>query len=303
MTSYLLGDLSEPEVTALERDFFSNPEVFARLVQAETELVDDYVRRRLPPQLKARFEQHYLSDARRLARVEFAEALATKIDEVESAEEARPSGVRARWQEPLLALGAGGLWRISVAAALALLFASTGWLLLQSRRLRGELAQSETARARDEQRTRDLQGQLLSELERLKGRSGTPTTQSATSSTPTLVSLLLTVPSARAPDAGAPSTLAISPEIREVRIQLAMDVAEYARYQVSLNAVAGPVVFTRQHLAPRKMDTSVLVAVTVPADRLAAGDYMLTLSGERPGAPPETVSQLLIRVVTASSPR
>jgi hypothetical protein len=313
MTSYLLGDLSEPEVTALERDFFSNPEVFARLVQAETALVDDYVRRRLPPQLKARFEQHYLSDARRLARVEFAEALATKIDEVESAEEARPSGVRARWQVPLFTLGAGGLWRMSVAAALALLFASTGWLLLQSRRLRGELAQSETARARDEQRTRDLQGQLLSEqttarelaseLERLKGRSGTPTFQSATSSTPTLVSLLLTVPSARAADAGAPSTLAISPETREVRVQLAMDDAAYASYQVSLNAVAGPVVFTRPRLTPRKVDTGVRVAVTVPADRLAAGDYMLTLSGERSGAPPEAVSQLLIRVVTASSPR
>jgi hypothetical protein len=79
--------------------------------------------------------------------------------------------------------------------------------------------------------------------------------------------------------------------------------AEYATYQVSLNAVAGPVVFTRRGLAPRRVDTGVRIAVTVPADRLATGDYMLTLSGERPGAPPEAASQLLIQVVTASSPR
>jgi hypothetical protein len=313
MTSYLLGDLSEPEATALEREFFSNPDVFARLVQAETALVDDYVRRRLPPQLNARFEQHYLSDPRRLARVEFAEALKTKIDEVESAEQPRPSGVRARWQDSLLALGAGRLWQVSVAAALALLFASTAWLWLQSRRLRDELALSEIARARNEGRTRDLQGQLASEqttarelageLERLKAHSGAPTTPPVTSSTPAFVSVLLTVTSARAPDAGIAPTLAIPPGTREVRIQLAMDDAEYVSYQVSLNAVAGPVVFTRQRLAPRKVQPGVRIALTVPADRLAAGDYMLTLSGERSGAPPETVSQLLIRVATASSPR
>src|SRR5882724_1542124 len=185
MTSYLLGELSEAEATALEREFFSDTDVFSRLVEAETGLVDDYVRRRLPPQLRARFEQQYLSDPRRRARVEFAEALTTKIDEVESAATVHPG----RDAEPARVEARGArtwLWRASMAAALVVAIASTSSLWLQSRRLRGEL---EIARASGERRTRDLQDQLsraqtsarelASELERSKAPSGLPTSPSA----------------------------------------------------------------------------------------------------------------------------
>jgi hypothetical protein len=303
MTSYLLGELSEAEATAFEREFFAKPDVFARLVEVETGLVDDYVRRRLPPQLSARFERQYLSDPRRRARVEFAEALTTKVDEVESAanvhprSDAEPMRVEAREVRPWL-------WQASMAAALVLAIASTGWLWLQSRRLRGEL---EIARASGEQRTRDLQGQLsraqtsarelASELERLK----TPSGPSAAPTAPSLVSLLLTVPSARAPQPGDVPTVAIPPGTRDVRFELAMAEAEYASYQVAVNPVASPAVFTRQRLVPRKVGAGARIAVTAPADRLVAGDYMLTLAGERPGASPEAVSQLLFRVVASRS--
>jgi hypothetical protein len=304
-TSYLLGELSEAEATALEREFFANPDVFARLVEAETELVDDYVRRRLPPPLSARFERQYLSDPRRRARVEFAEALATKIDEVESAAKVQASrgAERARVEVPEARTW---LWRASMAAALLVAIGSTGWWWLQSRRLRGELTHSELARTSGEQRTRDLQDQLskaqtsasalASELERLKTPPGPPPTQPA----PSFVSLLLTVPSARAPEPRDAPTLAIPRGTREVRFELAMPEAEYASYQVAVNPVVGPAVFTRQRLVPRRVGAGARIAVTAPAERLVAGDYMLTLTGERPGAPPETVSQLLFRVIVSS---
>jgi hypothetical protein len=304
MTSYLLGELSEAEATALEREFFADPDLFARLVEAETGLVDDYVRRRLPPPLSARFERQYLSDPRRRARVEFAEALTTKIDEAEPAAEvhpdrdARPASEARTW-----------LWRASMAAVLVVSIASTGWLWLQSRRLRGELSQSELARASGERRTRDLEESLSraqasarelgSQLERLKTPPGLPMIPSA----PSFVSLLLTVPSARAPQAGDAPTLAIPPGTREVRFELAMSEAEYASYQVAVNPVAGAAVFTRQRLVPRRVGAGARIVVTAPADRLVAGDYMLTLAGERSGAPPENVSQLLFRVVVAPPSR
>ena len=119
MTSYLLGELSEAEAAALEREFFANPDVFARLVDVETGLVDDYVRGRLSPQLSARFEQQYLSDPRRRARVQFAQALTTKIDEAESAVKVYPSAdaEAARVEAP----GARTwLWPVSMAAALVI---------------------------------------------------------------------------------------------------------------------------------------------------------------------------------------
>jgi len=308
MTSYLLGELPEAEATAFEREYFGNPDMYARLVETETGLVDDYVRRRLPLPLSARFEQHYLSDPRRRARVEFAEALITKIDAVEPDAAVHPSHAA----EPAHVEGSAvrrWLWRASVAAALVLSIASTGWLWLQSRRLRGELAHSEVARASVEQRARDLQDQLsrtqtsarelAGELERLK----TPLRQPESPSAPSFVSLLLTVPSARAPAAAAAPTLAIPPGTREVRFELAMPDAEYASYQVALSPVAGAAVFTRQRLVPRKVGAGARIAVTAPADRLVAGDYMLTLTGERSGAPAEAVSQLLFRVVVAPRSR
>ena len=292
MMSYLLGELPEAEAAALEREFFANRDAFARLVDVETGLVDDYVRRRLPPPLSARFEQQYLSDPRRRARVEFAEALVANIDKHVDAPEART------W-----------LWRAAMAAALVVSIASTGWWWLQSRRLRDELAHSELARASGEQRTRDLQNQLskaqtsarelASELERLNTSSG----RQATPAAPSFVSLLLTVPSARAPEPRDPPTLAIPAGTGEVRFELAIPDAEYASYQVAVNPVAGPALFTRPRLIPRKAGAGARIAVTAPADRLVAGDYMLTLSGERPGAPAEAVSQLLFRVVLSSRSR
>jgi hypothetical protein len=289
-TRYLLGELAEAEMTAFEREYMSDPEMFARLEQSETALVDGYVRRRLPPNVQQRFEAHYLSHPRRRERVAFATALAAKIDERQSREVAatpvRPFGVRS-------------MWTVAWAAATVILLLTTGWSLIQYNRMRGELAQSERARTVDAQRARDLQNQLSTaqtetgalktEIERLK-------TPPAPNPPASIVSLLLTVPSTRTPASGEAKTIAVSPAAREFRIELAMDETEYATYQVSLNPVGASAIFTRPHLTPRKVGAGARLTVSVPAERLVAGDYMLTLRGERPGGGLEAVSQLLFRV-------
>src|SRR5262249_21854061 len=150
LTRYLLGELAESEAAALEREYFEKPDVFARVAEAETALMDDYVRQRLRPPMRQRFEERYLADPRRRARVEFASALATKIDSTEPGGGARSSDSRA-W-----------LVRWSLAAALAGLTLSVGLLWLQSGRLRGELARSRTALAVEQQRAQDLEHQLSS---------------------------------------------------------------------------------------------------------------------------------------------
>jgi hypothetical protein len=303
LTRYLLGELSEAEMTTLERDYMSDPAAFAQLVESETDLVDDYIRGRLPTEVRRRFEEHYLSHPKRRERVALAGALAAKIHERDS--RAPASRAVQSWSGAIAGFRAGWTGRIALATAMATLLLSTGWFAIQRSRLRGELARTERARAVEEQRARELEGQLsrvqtkarepASELERLKTPAAAPAA-TAPSSTPTFVSLLLTVPSARAPETGPASTLIIPPGTGEVRVQLEIGEVEYASYQVSVSRVAGPVVFTRQGVAPRKVGGRAHLAVTVPADRLTAGDYMLTLNGERPGAGLEVVSQLLFRV-------
>lgn len=286
-TRYLLGELADVEAAALEREYFEHPDVFARVTEVETALVDDYVRNRLAPAVRQRFEAHYLADPRRRWRVEFAQTLQAKIDGTTSDVEPRPARSWSFWP------------RLSLAAALAVLIVATGVLWMQSRRLRDELARSKTALALQEQRARDLQGQLSTAQE----RSRELTTELERSRRPSLVSLLLTVPSARAPQAGPAPTLTIPAGASEVQLQLTMEDVEYPSYRVTLNPVAGAPVFTRSGLVPQRNGSTARLDVTVSPDRLGAGDYLLTLSGERPGRRPEAASQLLFRVVTGPRSR
>src|SRR5688500_6089886 len=83
MTRYLLGELSEGEQAALEKAYFEDPDVFTELTAAEEGLVDDYARDRLSPDDRARFERVYLADPRRRERVQFAQALITRLDGTE----------------------------------------------------------------------------------------------------------------------------------------------------------------------------------------------------------------------------
>src|SRR5215472_16128904 len=79
---YLLGEMSESEKTALEQQYFNDPGLFNRLVGVEHELLDNYARDRLAPEIRTRFESHYQSHPERRERLRFAQSLAAGIDQV-----------------------------------------------------------------------------------------------------------------------------------------------------------------------------------------------------------------------------
>ena len=306
--SYLLGDLSESEQASFEREFFTDPAVFERMVQTETALVDDYVRRRLSPALRKRFEQYYLAHPGCRERVNFADALATKIDEIQdtgAAEQGDRSG--SAWQNVLSALSRGWVPRVSMATGMALLVLATGWLLVQTGRLRRDLAQTQMAKQASEQREHDLQQQLSTEralardssneLQRLRNPPlRAPADSQVAGVAPAVVSLFLSVGSVRGSDTGPAPTLVIPPGTRQVRVQVALGQQDYPRYRVALKPIVGPDVFTRQHLNPQRPKSGPSVVLTVPADRLAAGDYVLTLSGERASLELDEIAKSLFRV-------
>src|SRR5258708_8364808 len=94
---YLLGDLSESEQTALEEEYFTDPPAFDKMVNAENELVDSYARGRLTPRLRKRFEQYYLAHPKRRERTKFAQALVTKLDQIEVDRAADSKAELAPW--------------------------------------------------------------------------------------------------------------------------------------------------------------------------------------------------------------
>jgi hypothetical protein len=306
--SYLLGDLPEQEQTAFEREFFADPAVFEQLVQTETALVDDYVRQRLSPRLKKRFEEYYLAHPRQRERANFADALATKIDEIHGTSSARQDDrPRLAWRDVLSMFSRRRVLQASMVTAMAVLMLATGWLFVQTGRLRRDLAETQIAKQAAEQRERDLQQQLSAErAQRASGSTSEPqppqtappraSTDSRIAAAAPVVSLLLSVRSVRGSDASPAPTLVIPAGTRQVRVQVALDQQDYPRYQLALKPVAGPEVFTRQHLNPQRTNAGPSVILTVPADLFAAGDYLLSLSGESASLELEEVGKLLFRV-------
>src|SRR5438128_12326880 len=80
---YLLKELSEAEQFAFEEKYFTDSRAFEQVLKTESELVDNYVRGRLSKRTRERFEQSYMAHPRGRERVKFAEALATRVDQIE----------------------------------------------------------------------------------------------------------------------------------------------------------------------------------------------------------------------------
>jgi anti-sigma factor RsiW len=83
LTRYLFGEFSEDERAALEERYISDPRLFDEVVRAESDLLDDYVRGTLTPEIRERVERVYLTHPQRRERLKFAEALLTKLERTE----------------------------------------------------------------------------------------------------------------------------------------------------------------------------------------------------------------------------
>src|SRR5262245_2694597 len=77
LVNYLLGTLPDEETESLDELSVADDELAARLNDVENDLVDAYVNRTLPDETAARFRSRYLSTARGLDKVRFAETWRT----------------------------------------------------------------------------------------------------------------------------------------------------------------------------------------------------------------------------------
>lgn len=318
MTRYLLGELSDAEQTRLEERYFTDAQTFERLVELETELVDSYARGRLSGRMRERFERVYLADPNRRSRLLFGEALAAKVDEIAASRAADRQSVKASswWKRFSSSLTAGRrALAFSVALLLLLLTSLSVWLFIQSRRLRQDLALTRQGQMTEEQRAREAQQQLADEQAEAKRlaaelereRTGpkpqqTPTASespapASTTTAPPVASLVLIASGSRAADTvGAPATLVIHKETEQVRIQLKLKENEYQSYALTLQAVGGREVFSRQHLKPVNTKSGASFVISLPVSKIGAGDYILMLKGLTTNGEVEDVSQSLFRV-------
>ena len=303
---YLLGEMSESEKTALEQQYFNDPGLFNRLVGVEHELLDNYARGRLAPEIRTRFESHYQSHPERRERLRFAQSLAAGLDQVTVVD--RPRAPAESWWQRWRGVLFGPAFAWGFAAVCLILLIAGLWLVIEARRLHQEFTRHESERNQQEQHQRDLEkqladeraraDQLAAEVERLKTEPSPapgPTPQSSS----VIASLILTISDVRGGATGPPATLVIASEAEKVRIQLNLKDGvqdnEYRSYTIVVQSADGRQIFERAGLRFRSGRGGNLTAIA-PASAFAKGDYILTLKGVSASGTVEDVSRSLFRV-------
>lgn len=295
---YLLGQLPAAEQEALETQFFAESEQLEEIWATENQLVDEYVRGQLNRAEHAQFEQYYLDSQPHRDRVALARQLLSTIDQA-TTRSAETTQTAAPWANFWAWLRGPQLAWAMAAALLFVAFLVGAKRMREQAQFRAQLA----AQTAQQQRERELAEQRaaaqtqanerrtaeLAERERLRTTTPAP---SATppAQPPKVFAFVLSAGLLRG--SGTPQPLTIPRNTSQVELRMRLENSDYANYQIKLRTVEGSEILSRNQLKSRANQ----LAVVLPASKLPAGDYILTLSGVQANAV-EEVNRYFFRVI------
>lgn len=297
IVGYLLGELSEDEQVEIEDRAFADEKVLQEILAVEQDLLDDYVSGDIPEEKRRQFETHFLASEERRKKVVFAKALSAVVNEKPVSQEQRAvitAAPASSWLTTLTAFFTRPIAAYGFAAASLILFAIGSWLVVDSVRLRSELAQlrsnQDSQLAQRQQLEKDLATERLKNQELLANR-GTPPTQTPTpenlpqspteqpKSTSPIVATLVLLPGMSRGGASVPK-VSLAKDASLLRLQIGIDPQEsYRRYRVELRNEKGQQVLAQGNLAARVRHNGRSITLSVPANVINAGRYELALKG------------------------
>jgi hypothetical protein len=310
MRSYLLGNISEAEASSLEEEFFTDDERFEQLWEIENMLVDSYVRGRLSPEDREKFERHYLASPVHIERVAFARGLIEKADSLGTkAPAVELKAPRSSWLARLSEIMglSPAAWRVAMAAAMLLLVVASIWLLAERARLRNQFEQLRTENQAQRQTQQELSDQiaagrgesekLTAEIERLRAEQSAATEESTSPqegpSPRSILSFVLSPMLTRS--SSDPQTLALSATTDRVRLQMRLPQTDARRFHVGVRTIEGKPLWNQQLNKPRANNS--LLTIQIPANQLKVEDYFLTLSALNSKGELEELERYFFRVV------
>ena len=312
---YLFGELSAAEQIALEDEYFIDQAKYDQLRKVEEELLDRYARGSLSATDRERFERCYLANPARRRHLKFARALAQVIDEESATRAATWSeqivGHRRElsWWSQFAGWPRGLRFALSLAAAIAVLVIGFGgaWLILETSRLRAQLAAAQLESARQQQRVEaqtqqivvlEAQSrQLAEESERLKAQLQTmKETGSSSGSGSARAFLALSINEFRGLGNQEPRTLIIPRGAEEVRLRLALPEHKFSTFQLQLLTADGRELYTRKDLRPQIIKGVDYIIVDLPTHKIASGDNVVAVSGISATGEVETLGKVVIKV-------
>lgn len=271
MTRYLLGQLPEAERDAREQEWFTDKVQYVQLCEAETALIDAYVRGDLRGEERTLFEQHFLPIPARRERVNTARALLHLIDQPAVQAE-------AWWQRWRTAVRVPKLIPALAMTAVVLLLAGGLWLLLKSGPNREEAAQPVTPTVEPARPT--PQPTQLAQA---------PVTPAPAAPKTTVFALTAGVLRSEGHD--ALPTLKLAHGIERVQLQVKLPAHEYKQFTATLRTAEGGDV---QRWTVKAAGTR--LSLSLAAQQLKAGDYVLVVRGINAPRAAEEFRQLPFQV-------
>lgn len=331
---YLLGELSEERQAEIEDRAFSDRHYMERILAAESDLIDEYVRGGLSDSQRRMFDQRFLASAERRRKVEFARALTSVISEGTAAEREghriRDSAHAGFWSS--IAAFFRGLRPVvgfSLAAASLLFIIGIFWVARERAALRTQVAELQaeqqtrerdrqtlerqlaeerarreelSSRLQTEQREREQEAARRLEREKQELASKPPAppvqpAQAAPPARPSVVTLALVAGLSRG-GGGARPKLTLPPSARTVRLQIGIEPGDdYRSFSAELSTRAGQKVLTEENLSARAGGRGRSVILNVPAKALEAGQYELSLKGRNDTGASEDVGYYYFEVL------
>jgi hypothetical protein len=263
---YLLGEASDDERSRVEQQYFADEAALDRMEAAEEALIEDYVAGRLPPDQRARFEREFLSVPHRRARVATIRTLMTAASRrAPVTMEDRPAVPRVR--RPLLG-------RLSLAAAaIVLLAAGTWWVAGVSR------------------------GRPAAERHQAAVPSGPAPLAPTPRSSPRVFAVSISPGAVRG--AGGSPGIAVpdGTDLVELRLEGEPGDARIERARAVVRTVTGDEVWGGPAATPPDGPAGIAASIAVPAERLPADDYVITVFTATPRGAEREAYRYFLRVL------
>jgi hypothetical protein len=305
---FLLGNLSDAERADMEDRFLAHDDVYQELLIAENDLIDAYVRRELPAPERALFEQRLLSSQHWRERVEFAETLFNPVSNTDTA------AVQARVPERRFSLWqflSGALFirhpafGFTVAAASLALVLSGLWFLTDKDPMRlATQQQQQTQQAQTTPPTtpvapRESSAPIMTAenqqpIRNEKNSNRKPIDRTPKRVAPVIATFTLLPGTLRSEsNAGA---LVMPAEANKVQLRLTLDGDAYKKYRATLSTPEGRKLWSRDVTKSSSQQSPYLI-LSLPANLLKSGDYVLDLSGTDANSDWESVADYIFRVI------
>lgn len=285
---FLLGRISEQQRESIEESFVRDQQNFEHLLQAENDLVDDYVAERLSPEDRRQFESVVLS--RQKEKVKFARAMAAYA--AANTAPAVPAVSNESWREWLSHIFTiVPAYSVGFSAA-AILVALTAVFLLNRTPEPGRAAletpapaqiaptllpepgpSTDTSITDPPSVTAPVPAEKPSTEVARKGLAGNVLPSKPRRSASSVIATLMLTPGVTR-GGGSASASELPNKDGIVRLELPREQAEYRRYVILVETVDGQQVWNQRVSAG-----ATTINADLPRKRLSRGDYIVTLKG------------------------